>query len=226
MSDALVAAGLRKWFGSGAGRVVPIDGVDLLISRGELVVLTGPSGSGKSTLLQMLAGFQQPDEGRVQWAGCAAGPPPWDVVAVVPQSLGLLPELTAGENVALPLLAGGPGRSVSIDAVAARVRAVMEQLGVAHLADRLAGEASLGQQQRVAVARAVIGTPALLVADEPTSHQDDLHAMLVLDALRRAVAAGAGCIVAGHDPRLSAAADRVVRVELGKLAQPRPGKPA
>ena len=83
MSDALVAAGLRKWFGSGAGRVIPIDGVDLLISRGELVVLTGPSGSGKSTLLQMLAGFQQPDEGRVQWAGCAAGPPPWDVVAML-----------------------------------------------------------------------------------------------------------------------------------------------
>lgn len=214
VTAALVATGVRRWFRSGDERIVPVDGVDLSIAAGEVVVLTGPSGSGKTTLLQMLAGFQAPDDGTVQWVGKTGAVPGWDVVAVVPQSLGLLAELTAAENVAMPLLARGTPPAEA----AARALAALQSLGADHLADRLVGEASLGQQQRVAVARALVVNPVVLLADEPTSHQDGHHADVVLAAVRAAAEAGSACIVAGHDPRLLGAADRVVHLESGRLA--------
>jgi ABC-type lipoprotein export system ATPase subunit len=210
----IVAEQVRRWFMSGDERIVPVDGVDLCIEAGELVVLTGPSGSGKTTLLQMLAGFQRPDEGAVRWHDTDGHTPAWDVVAVVPQTLGLLAELTAAENVALPLLA----RGVPPEQAQAEVDVALAALRVDHLAHRLVGEASLGQQQRVAVARAVVGSSAVIVADEPTSHQDAEHADVVLAALRDAARRGAACVLAGHDPRLAAVADRVLHLEQGRLA--------
>lgn len=216
MTDVLVADGVRKWFRSGHERVVPVDGVDLRLVAGEVVVLTGPSGSGKTTLLQIVAGFQEPDEGAVRWPS-GTGLPAWREVAIVPQSLGLLPELTVAENVAVPLLAGG---IPPVD-VAERVRSMLETVDIAGLADRLVGEASLGQQQRVAVARALVIEPIVLLADEPTSHQDGDHADLLLTALRSAAERSTACLIAGHDPRLLAAADRVVHLEAGRLADGR-----
>ena len=106
MTAVLTATALRKWFTSGDKRIVPVDGVDLVLGAGEIVLVTGPSGSGKTTLMQMLTGFQPPDEGNVEWPGGGAMPS-WSAVAVVPQSLGLLPELTVAENIALPLTARG-----------------------------------------------------------------------------------------------------------------------
>ncbi|HNJ98543.1 MAG TPA: ATP-binding cassette domain-containing protein [Ilumatobacteraceae bacterium] len=214
MSAVLRAEGLRKWFRSGDERITPVDGVDLEIGAGEIVLITGPSGSGKTTLLQMLTGFQQPDEGQVSWPG-GGEMPGWQSVAVVPQSLGLLPELTASENVALPLLAGGAARPAQ---VAPRVSAALQLVGVDHLADRLVGETSLGQQQRVAVARALICGPAVIIADEPTSHQDSGHAEVVLRAIAAVVSRGAACVLAGHDPLLLRVATRVVHLERGRLA--------
>lgn len=213
MSDVLVVEGVRKWFRSGHERITPVDGVDLRLASSEVLVLTGPSGSGKTTLLQMIAGFQRPDEGMVTWPDSAATPA-WSEVAVIPQSLGLLPELTVAENVALPLLAA----SVSVDVAAPQVAAVLAELRVDQLADRLVGEVSLGQQQRVAVARALVIRPVVVLADEPTSHQDGEHAHVVLAALRGAARRGTGCLIAGHDPRLLEVADRVVHLEDGRLA--------
>ena len=168
MTAVLTATALRKWFTSGDERIVPVDGVDLALHAGEIVLVTGPTGSGKTTLMQMLTGFQRPDEGRVEWPG-GGSMPSWSAVAVVPQSLGLLPELTVAENIALPLTA--PGRTV-----AARVAAALTLLGVEQLADRLAGETSLGQQQRVAVARAIhrhlSGLAPVIALDEPSAALD------------------------------------------------------
>lgn len=212
----LHALGVRRWFRSGDERIVPVDGVDLDVHAGEVVVLTGPSGSGKTTLLQVLAGFHPPDEGIVRWGATGDGTPDWHAVAVVPQSLGLLAELTAAENVAMPLLARG-------DEPAAAGRLAHEMLAALdadHLAERLVGEASLGQQQRVAVARALVGRPSILVADEPTSHQDAEHAGLVLAAVRTAAGLGTACVIAGHDPRLATVADRVVRLVDGRIHAP------
>lgn len=214
MTVALAAVGLRKWFRSGDERITPVDGVDLEVRAGEIVLISGPSGSGKTTLLQLLAGFQRPDDGHVDWPG-GAGAPSWQSVAVVPQSLGLLPELTAAENVAMPLLAG---RAAPPAQVMPRVSAALQLVGVDELADRLVGETSLGQQQRVAIARALIGEPTVLVADEPISHQDAAHAELVMAAVAAAVARGAACVLAGHDPLLARVATRVLRMEDGRLA--------
>lgn len=212
-TEPIVAVGVRRWFASGDERIVPVDGVDLAVAAGEVVVLTGPSGSGKTTLLQMLAGFQAPDDGSVRWHDTDEATPSWAVVAVVPQTLGLLAELTCAENVALPLLARG------VDPAAAQtaVEAALADLRVDHLAHRLVGEASLGQQQRVAVARAVVGDPRVIVADEPTSHQDAEHADVVLGAIRAAAERGTACVLAGHDPRLAAFADRVLHLDQGRL---------
>ena len=212
-SGLLVAAGLRKWFTSGDERITPVDGVDLVLHAGEIVLITGPSGSGKTTLIQMLVGFQQPDDGTVRWPGGAVTPA-WIDVAVVPQSLGLLPELTAAENVALPLVAG----RTRVGDAAERVATALELVGVSALADRLVGETSLGQQQRVAVARALVADPTVIVADELTSHQDADHARVVLGALRAAADRGAACLIAGHDPLLAQVATRVLHMQDGRLA--------
>lgn len=214
MSAVLTATALRKWFTSGDERIVPVDGIDLALHERDIVLVTGPSGSGKTTLMQMLAGFQRPDEGSVAWPGGGAIPS-WSSVAVVPQSLGLLPELTVAENVALPLTALG---RTEVARVAPRVAAALTLLRVEQLADRLAGEASLGQQQRVAVARALVVGPKVLVADEPTSHQDREHAEVVLRAIAAVAQRGAACLIAGHDPLLASAATRVLRMESGRLA--------
>ena len=215
LTSPIVADAVRRWFMSGDERITPVDGVDLAVAAGEVVVLTGPSGSGKTTLLQMLAGFQRPDDGAVHWHGTSDATPAWDVVAVVPQTLGLLAELTAAENIALPLLARGDDPSAAQLAVDVALR----DLRVDHLAHRLVGEASLGQQQRVAVARAVVGGSRVIIADEPTSHQDAEHADVVLAALRAAADPGAACVLGGHEPRLAAVADRVLHLEAGRLAR-------
>jgi len=186
--------------------------VDLTIRRGEIVALQGRSGSGKSTLLALLAGWCQPDGGEIVRGAALAIADSWRHwagTAIVPQVLGLVDELSVGENVMLVLRLAGIGRAER----RAMVADLLGRLDLTDHADRLPRETSLGQQQRVAVARATVLSPVLVLADEPTCHQDAEHGAAVLAELRRVAAAGGGVIVASHDDAVVAAADRVVTLD-------------
>jgi putative ABC transport system ATP-binding protein len=186
--------------------------VSLTIHRGEIVALQGRSGSGKSTLLALLAGWCQPDAGEIVRSGALASGASWhrwQGTAIVPQVLGLVGELSVAENVMLVLRLAGVGRSAG----RAMVDDLLGRLDLIDHALRLPRETSLGQQQRVAVARATVSSPTLVLADEPTCHQDVQHSTAVLAELRRVATAGGGVIVASHDEAVVAAADRVVTLD-------------
>jgi putative ABC transport system ATP-binding protein len=207
------AAGLRKSYRRGPEEVRALRHADLTLHAGELVALVGPSGSGKTTLLNLLCGWERPDGGRLEWPSAAGQlAPPWDQVAVVPQDLGLVEELSVAENVQLPLWLAGrldPGRTGAA--------ALLERLGLAHHGDRLPAEVSLGERQRTALARAMVVGPRLLLADEPTGHQDADWAAATLDALRDLAATGSCCLVATHSQALLTGVDRVLTISDGRL---------
>lgn len=206
---ALVALeAVRKEHRTGAGVVVALAGIDLAVAAGEVVALLGPSGSGKSSVLQLLCGWEAPDAGAIIWSPEVAPADRWHRLAIVPQGLGLLDELTVRENVELPARLGSPVHDVE---------EVLERLGLDHLAVREPSATSLGEQQRVAVARAVVARPVLLLADEPTSNQDAASAARVLDELSRLAAGGTGCLVATHSREAADRADRVVELRDGRV---------
>ena len=182
-----------------------VDNASLAVRAGELAVLLGRSGSGKSTLLMAAGDWLKPDEGVVRTPGAR-----WHETAHLAQRFGLLPELTVEENVGLPPRLRG-ARDDS------RVADVLAQLGLGELVERLPGETSIGQQQRTALARAVVDRPTALLADEPTSHQDPGSAALVWHALDAACAEGTACLVATHDEAATLHADRVWRIEDGRI---------
>ena len=188
-----------------AGRPI-LSGVSFTVEAGELLVLEGRSGSGKSTLCQLVAGLEPPDEGRVLVGRTpAAEVRDWARLALLPQRLGLSEELTVTENVLLPCWVRGrdadPGLLAALD--------------LERLAGRLTGQLSRGEQQRVALARAAVLVPDVVVLDEPTSHQDEAHADLVVDQVRALATAGSTVVVATHDPQLVSVADHVVHLKAG-----------
>jgi putative ABC transport system ATP-binding protein len=213
VTPALRGTGLHKTYRRGREDVHALRGVDVAVHPGEVVALLGRSGSGKTTLLNCLLGWERPDRGTVEVPGAAApAGASWSTLAVVPQRFGLVEELSLADNVALPArLAGHPdphGTAV----------AGLEALRLAPLADRLPDEVSLGEQQRTALARAMVLRPAFLVADEPTGRLDQDLSVHVLAVLREAcAAAGTGVLVASHDPLVVAAADRVLRLSDGAV---------
>ncbi len=180
--------------------------VSMTAPAGSVVVVEGRSGSGKSTLCQLVAGLEPPDRGEVLVAGIpAVAVRDWGRLALLPQRLGLPPELTVRDNVALPCWVRGRELPAGL----------LERLDLDHLADRLAGQASRGEQQRVALARAVVLGPEVVVLDEPTSHQDEGHAEVVVAELLRLARAGTTVVVATHDPRIVGTADTVVHLHAG-----------
>jgi putative ABC transport system ATP-binding protein len=195
---------VTKRYRRGREVVTAVDHVSFELEAGSMVALVGPSGSGKTTLLNLIVGGDEPDEGVVEGP---SGRADWSQLAIVPQTLGLLPELTMGENVGLPLRLGAPG---AVDPAA-----VMERLAIGALADRPPMETSLGEQQRAAVARALVTAPVLLVADEPTSHQDEANTDRVIDALAGVASAGSCVFVATHDARTLDRCDRVLHMTDG-----------
>jgi putative ABC transport system ATP-binding protein len=213
--------GLVKRYTRGAETVAALAGVDLAVAAGELVALVGPSGSGKSTLLALLCGWETPDEGTLAYRGALAGRRPdtfgWPELALVPQALGLVPDLSLADNVLLPARLRGTLADGTDPA-----RRLLADLGVDHLADRYPHQASLGEQQRVAVARALLLRPAVLLADEPTAHQDRDHADRLLDAFTAAARDGAAVLVATHDEIAWARADRVLSMRDGSLTEGAP----
>lgn len=206
----LQVAGVTKAFGDQRRPV--LRAVDLDLRAGEVVALVGRSGSGKTTLLTIAAGLDAPDVGTVQIDGepVGRGDVPWQRLAILPQALGLLDELTVAENVELPLrLLGRDGRT--------EVSSLLERLGLAHLADHLPGQVSLGEQQRTALARAVVARPRVLLADEPVSHQNDAWARAVVEVVAGLASTGTACLLATHDTVVGAMADRVLELRDGRL---------
>ncbi len=216
--------GVTRVYGSGAGRTVALDGVDLAIPAGASVALVGPSGSGKSTLLHLIGGLDRADAGSVRVAGTDVGAlGDRDAsryrlrdVGFVFQFFNLVPTLDAVDNVALPArLAGRPAREAR-----ERARKLLDAVGLAREAGRLPEEISGGQQQRVAVARALVNEPRLVLADEPTGALDRAAAADVLDLLETLVRdRGATFVLATHSAAAAARAERIVRIEDGAIVE-------
>jgi ABC-type lipoprotein export system ATPase subunit len=208
----LTVTGLHKSYLRGPEEVHALRGASFELSRGQVVALVGPSGSGKTTLLNVLAGWEHPDAGELRWFD--GRPPleerPWSELAILPQDLGLIEELSVRENIELPLRLG---KRLPRDRPAAD--ALIESLGLDRLADRSPSEASLGEQQRAALARALVVAPELLLADEPTGHQDEAWAHGVFRALRTAAANGTTCLVATHNQEASKYVDAILTIHDG-----------
>jgi ABC-type lipoprotein export system ATPase subunit len=189
---------VARTFGRGRTAVVAVHGASCQVFPGDQIALVGPSGSGKSSLLHLLAGLDQPTVGRVSWPGLGAHPSqlPPGTVGLVFQGPGLLPDLDVADNVALPLLLAGRPEQEAAD----RTSQLLERLGLADLAGQLPEELSGGQAQRAAVARALVGNPRLVLADEPTGQLDHASAAIVVDLLvRTAEQVGVGLVIATHD---------------------------
>jgi len=214
----VVARGLRRTFGSGRAARHVLDGAGLDVAPGELVALLGRSGSGKSTLLNLLGGIDRPDAGTVEVAGQAVHHLSEREltefrrhhVGFVFQFFHLIPELTGEENVLLPARLSGD-RSVE------HGRQLLEHLELDGAAQRLPHTLSGGEQQRIAIARALVNEPSLILADEPTGNLDTSSGALVLETLRRVASGTRSVVLATHDREAAAVADRVLTVEDGRL---------
>jgi ABC-type lipoprotein export system ATPase subunit len=214
------ARGLSKTFGvARAARHVLAD-VDLDVAAGELVAVLGRSGSGKSTLLHLLGGIDRPDAGRVEVAGQRIdGLTERELtrfrrtqVGFVFQFFHLIPELTGAENVLLPARLAGGGS-------ARRGRELLARLGLDGAARRLPHTLSGGEQQRIAIARALVNDPPLILADEPTGNLDTEAGAIVLDLLRTIAGGDRSVVVVTHDREAAAAADRVLTLDGGRLVE-------
>lgn len=207
--------GISKEYHRGPETVHALTEVDFAIGTGELVGVVGPSGSGKTTLINVLCGWEHADRGEVSWMGSSPvmGRLLWDQIAVVPQRLGLLDELSLADNIGLPLMLSGQ----KTRARAARVDEVVALLELEHLVERRPRQVSLGEQQRTALARAFVMSPRLVIADEPTGHQDAQREEIVFAAFRAAVSSGASCLVATHSQRVMEQLDRIVEMEDGRI---------
>jgi len=217
----LELSNVSKRRGAGPHAVQALEGVSLAVDAGELVLLEGPSGSGKTTLLALAAGLLRADSGQVRLAGDVLGPDTATrrrrrarLVGFVFQRGNLLPGLTARENVLLQ------ARLAGMSAPERQVDEILEALGVHGLASRRPDELSGGEEQRVAVARALVHRPALVLADEPTASLDGHSGCAVSEQLRAlGRARGAAILVATHDPRLLPYATRRVRLLDGRIQE-------
>ncbi len=195
-----------------------LDGAELKVAAREMVVVTGPSGSGKTTLLLVMAGLQNPDRGQVLLDGepLAQSGDLRRRIGVVLQNHGLVSVLTAAENVAIVLQARGVARAE----VNQRTAEVLSALGLSDHSDRLVRDLSGGQRQRVGVARALVGAPEVLLADEPTSELDVERRAQVLTLLREHAERGNIVVVASHDQIVADSANRTLALVDGR---PDPG---
>ena len=215
--------GLTRSFVQGGETIAVLRGVNLAIAPGEIVGLLGPSGSGKSTLLQAVGLLEGGFGGRIEIGGedaSALGADERtrlrrDSIGFVYQFHHLLPDFSAAENVVLPQLVAGVARGVADG----RARELLTQLGLGARLTHRPSQLSGGEQQRVAVARALANRPCLVLADEPTGNLDEATAEKVLEAFLALVrGTGSAALIATHNERLAARLDRVVRLHEGVLA--------
>lgn len=220
-TPAIVAQGLVRTYGTGDSAVRALDGVDVEIARGEFTAIMGPSGSGKSTLLHVLAGLDVVDRGRILIDGTditalrddALTMLRRDRIGFVFQSFNLLPMLTAEQNILLPLdLAGRrPDR--------AWFETITSAFGIADRLDHLPSQLSGGQIQRVAISRALVTSPAVVFADEPTGNLDSTTTAEVLDFLRLSVDRfGQTVVMVTHERDAAETADRIITLADGRIS--------
>ena len=221
-SPLLVARDIVKDLGEGAGRVRALKGVSMALVPGELTLLMGPPGSGKTTLLSILGCILTPTSGSLEVAGEAAdglGPERLaDIrrrhIGFIFQSYNLFPTLTAMENVRLALDVRGMAKAETI----ARAEEALREVGLAHRLLNYPRNLSGGEQQRVAVARALAAQPSVILADEPTAALDSENGHQVMALLARIAKDESRTVLAvTHDPRTHAYADRIVRIEDGRI---------
>lgn len=214
------ARGLVRTFGSGRAALRVLDGVDLEIAAGELVAVVGRSGSGKSTLLHLLGGLDRPDGGTIEIDGVRveqAGERQLaqlrrEKIGFVFQTFHLLPELSGIENVLLPARISRDREAVM------RGRRLVAQIGLDGVGARLPVVLSGGEQQRLAVARALVNDPILVLADEPTGNLDPESGTGVVELLRRVAEAGKAVLVVTHEAAVVERADRILRLDRGRLS--------
>ena len=224
-SPIVHAARLRKIYRA-ASDVEALRGVDLTVERGEMVAVVGPSGSGKTTLLNCLSGLDRFDAGSVMVDGSDLATMSDRVrtayrarhMGFVFQAFNLLPVLSAVENVEVPLLLQGLGgreaRRKALD--------MLETLGLANRAQHRPDELSGGEQQRVAVARALVHRPAVVWADEPTGNLDTEVTQVIVELLIRMNQSGQTIVLVTHNPLVAERASRIVRMRDGRIESPRP----
>ncbi|MGE5517886.1 MAG: ABC transporter ATP-binding protein [Bacteroidota bacterium] len=214
--------GVRRSFSQGKETLHVLNGANLTIEAGEIVALVGPSGAGKSTLLQIAGLLERPDEGEVWVGGEACGKLGDDRrtglrrshLGFVYQYHHLLPEFSAVENVVLPQMITGKPKGMA----QARALELLERMGLKPRAEHRPGQLSGGEQQRVAICRALANNPKVLLADEPTGNLDPHTADGVFHELISLVrSAGVAALIATHNPELAARMDRVVRLQDGML---------
>jgi lipoprotein-releasing system ATP-binding protein len=223
----LRATGLYKGFRTPHRHIEVLRGIDLAVPQGQVVAVTGPSGSGKSTLLNLLGSLDRPDEGSILWGGRVLHQLSDGErsrlrnleVGFVFQFHHLLPDFTALENVMMPALVAGVGAAER----RARAQELLEAVGLADRQEHRPGELSGGEQQRVAVARALVNAPKLLLADEPGGNldrerADQLHELLLSMRTR----SGLALVVVTHDEGLARRADVWLHLEQGRLGPKQP----
>lgn len=218
---AIAVEGLTKSYTRGSETVHALRGVSFEIASGEFSAVTGPSGSGKSTLLHLVGALDRPTAGSVLIHGREIGGKPerelrglrGGRIGFVFQQFYLLPGLTVEENIRLPLLFSR-GRVEE-----GRIREILESVGLAHRGGHLPSQLSGGEMQRVAVGRALVGSPEIILADEPTANLDSENGRAVFELLRGLAARGITVVIVTHNPELAARTNRIIRLRDGQLAE-------
>ena len=222
MPPPIQGTSLKKTYRLGENQVIALDGVDITLRPGEMVMLLGPSGSGKSTLLHALAGLEPPDSGQILSEGVLLYAMNDTKLSAfrnrhfgfVFQSYNLLPSMTALENVQIPLRVSrdkeAKGKSIEM----------LKRVGLGNRIDHRPGQLSGGEQQRVTIARALVTRPKVVFADEPTGNLDSTSAWEVMSLLKDLVVErNAACLMVTHNSELTRVADRVLRMRDGRLEE-------
>ena len=218
-SKILVVENLVKYYGEGENQVRAVDHTDLEIERGKFTAIVGRSGSGKSTLLHLIGGLDRPDEGKVWIEGKDIFALKDDRLAefrkkkigFIFQDFNLIPSLNVWENIVLPL--GLDNRKVRRE----DVEEVLEKIGIADKKDAMPNALSGGQKQRTAIARALVTSPAMILADEPTGNLDSQTELEVMSLLKSCVKdMGQTLVMITHDEMIAQMSDRMIEIEDGK----------